>query len=80
MEGGWEVADPASRLETCVSEALAVRAALARLPQADRTVLLLQAYEDRKLHDIAALLQCSLNATKSRLHRARARFRQLYNG
>jgi RNA polymerase sigma-70 factor (ECF subfamily) len=63
-----------------VSEALDVRAALARLPQTDRAVLVLQAYEDRKLHDIAALLQCSLSATKSRLLRARARFRQVYRG
>jgi DNA-directed RNA polymerase specialized sigma24 family protein len=40
----------------------------------------LQACEDRKLHEISTIIRCSLGATKTRLHRARARFRKVYQG
>ncbi len=48
-----------------------VEAALARLPENQRTALLLCRQEELSYEEIAAVLGCSLSATKSLIHRAR---------
>ena len=48
-----------------------VDAALAGLPENQRTALLLCRQEDLSYEEIAAVLGCSLSATKSLIHRAR---------
>ena len=47
-----------------------LHAALCRLPEKYRTVLVLHYFEDMKLSDIAAIRGESLGTVKSRLHRA----------
>lgn len=53
---------------------------LAMLPPADRALLTLFYWEEQSLQDISEAIGCSLNAAKTRLYRARERFRQLYEG
>jgi RNA polymerase sigma-70 factor (ECF subfamily) len=48
-----------------------VDAALAALPENQRTALLLCRQEELSYEEIAAVLNCSLSATKSLIHRAR---------
>ena len=48
-----------------------VDAALALLPENQRTALLLCRQEELSYEEIAAVLGCSLSATKSLIHRAR---------
>jgi RNA polymerase sigma-70 factor, ECF subfamily len=48
-----------------------VDAALASLPESQRTALLLCRQEELSYEEIAAVLGCSLSATKSLIHRAR---------
>jgi RNA polymerase sigma-70 factor (ECF subfamily) len=48
-----------------------VDAALAALPENQRTALLLCRQEELSYEEIAAVLDCSLSATKSLIHRAR---------
>lgn len=48
-----------------------VDAALAMLPENQRTALLLYRQEELSYEEIAAVLGCSLSATKSLIHRAR---------
>lgn len=50
-----------------------VHAALAALPPADREVLVLRELEQRSGEEVATVLGLSLEAMKSRLHRARLR-------
>lgn len=54
-----------------------VRAAIARLREADREVLALVLWERLSHSEVAELLGCSTNAVAVRLHRARARLRRL---
>ncbi|HIE53186.1 MAG TPA: RNA polymerase sigma factor [Armatimonadetes bacterium] len=54
-----------------------VREALAQLPLAQRTLIVLYEYEGWPHADIAAVLGCSVTACKVRLHRARQRLRTL---
>ena len=54
-----------------------VAAALERLPEEQRLILLLHDAEGYKLADIGALTGAPLGTVKSRLHRARARLRQI---
>jgi RNA polymerase sigma-70 factor (ECF subfamily) len=65
--------DPASE----VPERLAVRAALARLGELDREVLLLTIWEGLEPREAAEVLDVSPAAVRTRLSRARARLRQL---
>ena len=49
----------------------AVRAAIAGLPEAHRTVLVMRDIEEMSTEDVARLLNVTANAVKIRLHRAR---------
>jgi RNA polymerase sigma-70 factor (ECF subfamily) len=59
------------------TDATAIRAALAQLPDADRLVLVAQAAGDLDTEQLARALRVSPNAAKVRLHRARARLAAL---
>ena len=51
----------------------AVLAALDRLPEMDRTILLMRALDDMPYEEIAAALDISVAAAKVKVHRARAK-------
>ena len=68
----------AASLETPFADSESVWAALNHLPDHYRVPLLLQLATGYPLHTIAATLGCNVNTIKTRLHRARLRFRQLY--
>jgi RNA polymerase sigma factor (sigma-70 family) len=55
------------------AEALAVRAVLAELPQAEREVLVFRYYADLKVDDIAIELGIPVGTVKSHIHRGLAR-------
>lgn len=59
-------------------ETLTVRAALARLPEAHRTVLVLRDQLELSYEEIAESLGRSVGATRVATHRARAAFRLAY--
>jgi RNA polymerase sigma-70 factor (ECF subfamily) len=52
-----------------------INAALATLPEAQRTAMMLIRYHNMPYEDIAKVLRCSLSATKSIIHRARETLR-----
>jgi RNA polymerase sigma-70 factor, ECF subfamily len=54
-----------------------VRSCINQLPQAYRTVLLLRDIEQLDTEEVAAILECSQNCVKTRLHRARQALRTL---
>ena len=54
----------------------AVRAAIAELPEDQRTIVLLSEFEDRSHADIAAVLTCTPKAVETRLYRARQTLRE----
>lgn len=56
----------------------AVAEAMAKLPAADRAILTLFYWDELSLHEIGESMGCSPNAAKTRLFRARERFRQHY--
>ncbi len=68
--------DPARQ----TADALAVQAALHRLPADQRTCLLLYVCDHFSTEEIAEIMGCSRGAVKTRLFRARERFRQVYPG
>jgi RNA polymerase sigma-70 factor, ECF subfamily len=55
-----------------------IRMALRRIPKHYRAPLLLHLYAGYELQTIATALGCNINTIKSRVHRARAQFRQIY--
>jgi len=57
-----------------------VQAALKQIPPLYRIPLVLHMYEGRSTQEIADALGCSNSAVKTRLFRARERFRQVYQG
>jgi len=57
-----------------------VQATLAHLTPNDRALLVLFYWEELSLQEIAESLGCNVNAAKTRLYRARERFRVLYEG
>jgi RNA polymerase sigma-70 factor (ECF subfamily) len=65
-------------LETHFDDAEPIWVALNHLPDQYRVPLLLQLWAGYSLNDIAAALGCNVTIIKTRVHRARARFRQLY--
>jgi RNA polymerase sigma-70 factor (ECF subfamily) len=64
--------------EACLQAELEQRIdrALAELPEKQRTAILLCRHEDLSYEDIAEILDCSVSATKSLIHRARESLRQ----
>jgi RNA polymerase sigma factor (sigma-70 family) len=62
------------RAETCER----VRAALARLPEDRREVLVLSRFQQLKYRQIAEILGCSEGAVKVRVHRAVKQLREIY--
>lgn len=57
-----------------------VEAAMAKLHPSDRATLVLFYWEELSLQEIAESLGCSVNAAKTRLYRARERFRASFEG
>ncbi|MDR3691210.1 MAG: sigma-70 family RNA polymerase sigma factor [Fimbriimonas sp.] len=55
-----------------------VQSTMAKLAPADRALLVLFYWEELSLQDIADSIGCGVNAAKTRLYRARERFRVLY--
>ena len=55
-----------------------VQRSLARMQPGDRAALILYYWEELTLEDLAVSLGCSTNAAKTRLYRARERFRILH--
>jgi RNA polymerase sigma-70 factor (ECF subfamily) len=55
-----------------------IDAAMSRLHPSDRAALVLFYWEELSLNEIAESLGCSVNAAKTRLYRARERFRAVY--
>lgn len=65
---------PRERMEAA-ERVLAIRAAVAGLPEELRAPLILAEYEERPQEEIGRLLGCSTKAVESRLYRARRRLR-----
>jgi RNA polymerase sigma-70 factor (ECF subfamily) len=57
-----------------------VQEAMAKLSGSDRALLVLFYWDELSLQEIADSLGCAVNAAKTRLYRARERFRQAYDG
>ena len=55
-----------------------IEIAMAQLAPADRALLALVYWDELSLADVAASLGCNVNAAKTRLYRARERFRAVY--
>jgi RNA polymerase sigma-70 factor, ECF subfamily len=55
-----------------------VKQCLERIPPQDRVILTLFYWQDMSLSEIASHLQINVNAVKTRLYRARERFRSYY--
>jgi len=55
-----------------------IQAVMAKLAPADRALLALFYWEELNLQEIADSLNCNVNAAKTRLYRARERFRIIY--
>jgi len=79
-QAGWGNATQLSSLERGLEDREEVRAALARLAEADREILALVEVEGLTLDEAAIALSVSLPALKSRLHRARLRFMAAIGG
>ena len=67
-------------MEAQLEEGEPVQHALAQLPAMYRLPLVLHSFEGRGTQEIADTLGCSNSAVKTRLFRARARFREVYRG
>jgi RNA polymerase sigma-70 factor (ECF subfamily) len=67
LDSGWGVSNPE---ETLVRDekVMHLRAALARISEDQRVVILLKEYEGLKFHEIAEILDCPLSTVKSRLY------------
>lgn len=57
-----------------------IESALRRLDPEDRAIIVMFYWEDLSLNEIAGAMECTPNAAKTRLFRARERFRQFYQG
>lgn len=78
LTGTHEAIAGAAAPESHFADAESIWAALSSLPDHYRVPLLLQLAAGYPLHTIAAMLDCNVNTIKTRLHRARLRFRQIY--
>ncbi len=72
------VSDPTT--ESHIDDDEPVQAALAQIPPRYRVPLVMHTCEGRSTQEIADAMGCSNSAIKTRLFRARARFRQVYQG
>lgn len=73
-----EVADRFVEEPTWIEADPRIADAMSRLSPADRAILVLFYWDDMSLQDVAESLGCNVNAAKTRLFRARERFRVLY--
>ncbi|MBX3119333.1 MAG: sigma-70 family RNA polymerase sigma factor [Fimbriimonadaceae bacterium] len=64
--------------ESPISSDPRVETAMAQLVPQDRAILILFYWEELSLNEIADSIGCNANAAKTRLYRARERFRALY--
>lgn len=71
LAGGWDGRD---------TDTSAFRTAFQRLPETDRELLSLVAWEELDHGQIATVLGCSRNAVRIRLHRARRRLAHALDG
>lgn len=55
-----------------------IETAMAKLSPSDRAAIVLFYWEDLSLQEIGESLGCGVNAAKTRLYRARERFREIY--
>jgi RNA polymerase sigma-70 factor, ECF subfamily len=67
-------------MEMLLDEAEPVRVALLQLPSIYRVPLVMHSCDGHSTQEIADALGCTNSAVKTRLFRARERFRQLYQG
>ena len=68
----------AVKMERLDADIGAVQAALEQLSPQDRALLTLFYWDELNLHEIAAAVGCNVNAAKTRLYRARERFKCFY--
>jgi len=71
------VPDRATAASMAVEDRLTVRAALARVPQRQRAVLVLRFYDDCDVAETARMIGCSEGTVKSQTARGLARLREL---
>jgi RNA polymerase sigma factor (sigma-70 family) len=71
-----EVSQVVADESAAIDQRESVRAALSRLREEDREILLLVAWEDLKVTDAAKVIGISAPGARSRLHRARRRLRR----
>jgi RNA polymerase sigma factor (sigma-70 family) len=76
LDGAAAVQEPPS----ADPEATLVHEALGRLPERDREMLLLAEWEGLSPAQIAAVMGCHAITARGRLHRARRRFRTVFEG
>jgi RNA polymerase sigma-70 factor (ECF subfamily) len=69
VEDARNVSPPDTLLQTELEEK--IEAALAQLPEKQRTAILLCRGDELSYEEIAAVLECSVSATKSLIHRGR---------
>lgn len=69
--------DPRAGVDERVTEAMAVRAALARVPNRQQTVLIMRFLCDMTVEDVAVALDCSTGTVKSQTSRGLATLRRL---
>jgi RNA polymerase sigma-70 factor (ECF subfamily) len=76
-----QVGTPASsepEIAARLDRTAAIEQALAKIPHIYRLPLLLACYADHNTDEIASVLGCSCGTVRTRLHRARSRFREAY--
>jgi len=78
-DSALQVPDPGQNPQAALLQAEirpTVWAALGRLPEEQRTTIILSVYEELKYREIAAVLEIPLGTVKSRLHTGMARLRE----
>ena len=78
-DGALQVADPSLNPQAALLQSEIrplVWAALGRLPEEQRTAIILSVYEELKYREIADVLEIPLGTVKSRLHVGMARLRE----
>jgi len=83
METSWEpemspAVEPADTAQQS-QESVLLHAALMRISEEKREVLVLSRFQDLKYEEIAQLLGCEVNTVKTRVHRALQELRQVFH-